>query len=280
MYKKEITYNEKLNELKLITSHPNNSGRVFVLVEGESDIILYRKLFNFDNCKVECIPGGNPKLEECVVDLVKTYSYVIGIRDSDFINIELTEYKKPNIFLTDYHDIEMTIISEDEVFSMLLMEFSHISINEHSSIRSSIIKTIEKISFLKYLNKIYDLELKFGCGFTDLISFKNLQFDFQTYLSRVMAKSPQAKVTDLDAIVKMLKEIEDSNHFPFQLCNGHDFIKAFCKYATEHGSSILNKSDFVSSAFRMGFSKEMFVRTNLYNETKKWAEINSCTLYE
>jgi len=34
MRKQDITYQDKLNELKLDLSHPNNSGIAFVLVEG------------------------------------------------------------------------------------------------------------------------------------------------------------------------------------------------------------------------------------------------------
>src|SRR5580693_6880159 len=119
MRKQDITYQDKLNELKLDISHPNSIGKVFVLLEGESDVRLFRKLFNLENCKVENIPGGNPKLEECVQTLIANYALVIGIRDADFIHLNNIPYQKANIFLTDFHDIEMVMISTDELFSAL-----------------------------------------------------------------------------------------------------------------------------------------------------------------
>ena len=73
-----VTYQDKLNELRLDIIHPKSKGKVFVCVEGESDVRLFRKFFNLDHCKVECIPGGKFKLEECVIELVKVYQLIIG----------------------------------------------------------------------------------------------------------------------------------------------------------------------------------------------------------
>ena len=44
MNKADITYQDKLNELRLDISHPNSSGINFVFVEGDTDIRLFRKL--------------------------------------------------------------------------------------------------------------------------------------------------------------------------------------------------------------------------------------------
>ena len=53
MKKQDITYQDKFNELRLDMSHPNSKGQAFVLVEGDSDIRLFRKLFDTNHCKVE-----------------------------------------------------------------------------------------------------------------------------------------------------------------------------------------------------------------------------------
>jgi hypothetical protein len=37
MQKSDISYQEKLNELRLDISHPNSSGISFILLEGETD---------------------------------------------------------------------------------------------------------------------------------------------------------------------------------------------------------------------------------------------------
>ncbi len=187
MRKQDITYQDKIDELMLDMSHPNNHGQLFIFVEGESDIRLFRKFFNLDNCKVESIPGGNTKLEEGVRVLTRSYPLVFGIRDSDFIRLGSIEYNQTNMFLTDLHDIEMTLISEDEVFSAVVFEYSGIAKDDHNGIRLKIIKTIEKVSYLKWLNQVENLELKFeGSGFQDLVSFVNEDIDFSEYFKRVL----------------------------------------------------------------------------------------------
>ncbi len=102
MHRGNITFQEKLNELRLDILHPNSRGFTFVLVEGESDIKLFRKLFDLEKCKVENVPGGNHKLEECVETLLLEHSLIIAIRDADFIHLDQdNQYLKNNIFLTD-----------------------------------------------------------------------------------------------------------------------------------------------------------------------------------
>jgi hypothetical protein len=279
MKKQDITYQDKLNELRLDISHPNNVGTVFVLLEGESDIRLFRKLFNLDNCKVESIPGGNSKLEECVGELVNIYSLIIGIRDADFIHLNKQGYSQKNMFLTDLHDIEMTIISEDSVFSALIFESTLIPKEEHSQLRNKIITTVEQICLLKWLNNLENLELNFEAGFADLISFVNLSIDFNQYFSRVLSKSPNAKITDLSTIILKIDTLKKSGPDPFQLCCGHDFVKAISQFIRAQGVTKSINDEIVSGALRMTYTLDHFRKTDLQNNLLKWADLNSCIIF-
>jgi hypothetical protein len=279
MKKQDITYQDKLNELRLDISHPNNKGTTFVLVEGESDIRLFRKLFNLDHCKVEAIPGGNFKVEDCVGELVNFYPFVIGIRDADFIYLNDKSYSKINMFLTDFHDMEMLLISEDDVLSALIFEYTPFKKDKHSTIRNNIIASIEQISLLKWVNDKENLEYKFDAGFQDLISFANLEFDFAQYFKRILSKSQNAKLTDFSTVQLKLKNLKDFNPDPYQLCNGHDFMKALSKFISETGVGKTLGDENISSSFRMTYTLTHFKKTALFNNTKSWADFNGCVLY-
>lgn len=279
MKKQDITYQDKLNELRLDISHPNSEGIAFVLLEGESDIRLFRKLFNLDNCKVETIPGGNLKLEDCIGELVNVYPLIIGIRDADFIYLENHPYSKANLFLTDMHDMEMMLISEDDVFSALIFEYTSLTKDKHSEVRNNIMLSIELIGFLKWLNEKENLEYKFGAGFQDLISFVNLEIDFAQYFSRVLSKSPNAKLTDIAIILQKIKSLKQSNPDSFQLCNGHDFIKSLSQFVREKGDGRTIGDENIASSFRMSYTLIHFKKTKLFNETKSWANLKGCVLY-
>src|SRR6187431_1307189 len=139
MKKSDISYQEKLNELRLDIAHPKSSGISFVLLEGDTDIRLFRKLFNLKNCKVENIPGGNKKLEECVQTLVHVYPLILGIRDADFIRINETEYSLDNMFLTDLHDIEITMLNFEPILSAIVFEYSSIDKDQHETFRNDLL---------------------------------------------------------------------------------------------------------------------------------------------
>jgi hypothetical protein len=280
MRKQDITYQDKINELRLDTSHPKSNGLTFILVEGDSDIRLFRKFFNLEYCKVELIPGGNKKLEEGVDELLKIYNLIIGIRDADFINLSENPYTKTNMFLTDQHDIEMCMISEDNIFETIVIEFTDIPILENILVRNKILKLIEQISLLKWLNEIENLEIKFeGTGFQDLITFQNNTIDFNEYFSRLISKSPNAKIIDIKVIKTKIEDLKAKNPNPFQLCNGHDFIKALSQFLREKGKTKNLNDDLISSIFRINYSNDLFSKTDLYSKTKEWAENKKCTIH-
>jgi hypothetical protein len=280
MKKQDITYQDKLNELRLDLSHPNSDGICFILLEGETDIRLFRKFFNLENCKVENIPGGNPKLETAVSDLVSIYELVIGIRDADFINIGTIPYSNKNMFLTDYHDIEMSLISDDDSISTIIFEFTDIPEANHNSIREKVISTIEQISLLKWLNYNENLEIVFDrTGFQDLISFANLTIDFDQYFNRLLSKSPNAKIVNIATIKSKMNALKSLNKNAYHLCNGHDFIKALTQFLREQGKLKNINDDIVSSILRIKYTKEKFSSTQLYTLTKTWADSKNCSIY-
>lgn len=275
MKKQDITYQDKLNELRLDISHPNNKGIVFVLLEGDSDIRLFRKLFNLQNCKVETIPGGKFKLEECIEKLINTYPLMIGIRDADFVHLSNQAYTKPNLFLTDFHDMEMMLISKDEVFSTLMFEYTFIKQEKHTSVRDEIILYIEQISYLKWLNENEKLELLFESGFQDLVIFLNQPFNFKEYFKRILSKSSKAKITDINQILQKINVLKAISPDPFQICNGHDFMKVFCQYVKQKGDGRIIGDDNICTSFRISFTLSHYKKTKLFNQTESWANSNN-----
>lgn len=278
-HKKDITYEDRLDELKLDILHPNNQGINFVLVEGDSDIRLFRKLFDTDKCKVEYIPGGKLKVEECVVTLLEDYALIVGVLDADFSHLNEANEEKANVFLTDFHDIEMTMLAQDEVLHAILFEYTDIHKNNHYTFCDNILETIQQISYLKWLNDRENLELTFKkIGFQDLISISNFRFNFNEYLSRVLAKSDNATIKDKALILEKINELNQLNPDLFQLTNGHDALQVFAKYFREKGNKGLSDSD-VASAFRIVFTNAHFRETNLHKSLETWANENNTQLF-
>ena len=216
MRKQDITYQDKLIELRLDISHPNSKGKAFVLLEGKSDLVFYRKFFSSSNCKLETIPGSKLKVEQCIGELAKDSPIIIGIIDADFIHLGAKSYDKVNVFLTDFHDMEMMLISEDEIFSALMFEYTDLSKDKYSETRNNIMFSIEQISYLKWLNEEEDLDYNFKFGFHEFISFENFKINFSQYFARVLNKSPNAKIKDEKIILEKMKALKDTDPHPLQ----------------------------------------------------------------
>lgn len=280
MKKMDITYEDKVGELFMDVKHPNNSGKTYILVEGESDIRIFRKIFHPDNCKIESIPGGNPKVEKATNDLLKVYSLVFGIRDSDFIKLGGDLYPHKDVFLTDMHDIEMCLISMSDVFSSIIFENTAITQDRHAEVRERIISAISDVSLLKWLNCKEDLQLCFdSSGFQDLICFDTDKVDIDTYLRRVLSKSQNAKLNDVAIIKSKIEELKETSLDPFLLCNGHDFIKSLSGYLINKHQAKNVSEAILSSAVRVAFTNEMWKGTQLYAQTTIWAEEKGRCIY-
>lgn len=279
MKKGDISYQEKLNELRLDISHPNSKGMSFILVEGETDIKLFRKLFNLNNCKVENIPGGKNKLEECVQTLVNIYPLILGIRDADFIRVNEPQYSLNNMFLTDLHDIEMTMLGFEPILNAIVFEYSNIDKRQHSIFRSNVISTIKHISYLKLLNDRENLELSFRIGFQDLILFTNQKIDFEQYLDRVIISSPNAVVKDKFLLKEKVSLIEQSDPDLLQITNGHDLLNSFAKYFTEKENRNDVSSKALEASLRMLFNFDYFRQTQLYQELSNWQIKNNVEIF-
>lgn len=276
-----VTYQYKFDELRLAVTHPNNKKITFILVEGITDERLYRKLFNLDHCKVEWIPGGNSKLEQCVIDLLPFHSFNIGIRDADFLHLNKVAYTNQNIFLTDLHDTEMSIISEKEVFSAIVHEyFPYLSKQEHLKVRTDIFKITENLSLRKWLNEKESLGISFKKNeFQDLIIIENLTIDFEQYLIRLNSKLEKNGKLSIEFPSEQIEQIKSNNLDYFQLTNGHDFTKAFAEYVRKKGNKKDLKPEDLESLYRTNYTVKHFCKTKLYDKILIWQNTNKCKIH-
>ena len=283
MTKDDITYKMKLDELiqelNLSPSLPNSRRKHFICVEGDSDVRLFRKLVDLERCKIEQIPGGKAKVEECVEDLSAKstiHSRVIGIRDADFEHLKAEAYTLKNMFLTDFHDIEMTMLAFDVVLNALFFEYTNLEQAEHTCLKNSLMLAIRPMSCLKLLNERESLLLSFEVGFEQLLSFGGgvFSFDFETYLQRVLSKSKNPTINDASTLLQKVAAIEQENLNLLQLTNGHDLLKAFAVYFREVEQKKGTSGEDLEKITRIKFDQTEFQQTALYQQLLAWQQEN------
>ncbi len=269
----DITYQDKLDELILDVRHPNTQRQktVFILVEGKTDVRLFRKLLDTDKFKIEYIPGGKVKLEEALNHLLRLYVLMAAIRDADFLHLTDEDYEVENIFLTDEHDMEMMLLAQKEVLNALFFEYTDVVEREHISKRDELLEMVQSISCLKWLNDLEILKLKFEkVDFQHLIDFDNQRVDVSSYIQNLLSRSPNAKIKELTVLQSKVNDLIAQKPDLLQVTNGHDAIKVLTSYFKKRQDQKGLNYKTIESAIRIAFTVETFQKTKLYQQLRNW----------
>jgi hypothetical protein len=275
-----ITLESVLDEIRLHAYHPQNRDRVFFLVEGDSDIRLFRKLFNQNICKVKSIPGGVSKLEQGLSKLYLELNRIIGIRDADFMNLEEKTPSISVLFLTDTHDIETLMIKSDEAFISVVHEFYNYEFSV-SELRNTFLNSISYFGYLRWYNDLNNLELNFkDVGIGDFFDAQNLKLDKLKCIQNIVNRSPNCKCDDVEIILQKVDKLIKSEHDLFQVCNGHDVANAMAIFFNFHKSGLKGLTgERIQSSLRLVYNINQFQNTDLFIKINIWALANSYNLF-
>jgi hypothetical protein len=127
---------------QIIMSLNSDVGRnlVYILVEGPDDCRIYPKFFDESKSSIEYVGGGKEQVLIALEELNKNTLQVLGVCDADFAHLEKKSQMITNLFLTDYHDIEMTMLSFQDVLENIFVEYR---LQNQAAKKGQIIKCIE-----------------------------------------------------------------------------------------------------------------------------------------
>ncbi|MFM8332504.1 MAG: DUF4435 domain-containing protein [Candidatus Methylumidiphilus sp.] len=279
-----LNENAKINEIRLELRHPATKNHIWVLVEGETDQKLYAKLLDGCNTKVERVHGGKDEgggiipLRTAVDILSKETRQVIGIRDADFLHLDNTQETIRHLFLTDFHDAEMTMLFCDVTFESLVAEYLESKRTECNTLRQQILHAIAFLGVVRWINNIESLGLNFkGINFSAFFDSAFLHIHKHNCIQEIVRRSPHKKrIIQAQEIENRLTTISDY----YTLCNGHDFEKAFALHVTANSPSTKGvKDDDIGRALRIAYRKQDFEQTKLYASLKLWERETGYALF-
>ncbi|MCX7110420.1 MAG: DUF4435 domain-containing protein [Proteobacteria bacterium] len=272
--------NLKINEIRLLLRHPTGKKYFWVLVEGETDQKLFAKLIDGINTKVEMVHGGGIEpLCRAMSVLIQETKQVIGIRDADFLHLDQQQETINFLFLTDVHDAEMMILSCDAAFQSVVAEYLESRRTDFDLLRQEILNSIAFLGVIRWINNSESLKLNFkGLSLAAFIDPIKLIPDKQGCIQVIENRSPNKKrAVKMQEIDDKLFEILDY----YNLCNGHDFEKAFALHITEKalGKNGINDVD-IGKSLRIAFRKQDFEATKLYASLKQWEGQTGYSLFK
>jgi hypothetical protein len=259
---------EKLAEIRQIWKTPDTKRLVCILVEGDGDEKIFQKFFDNEKPWIE-IADVKDELKIIIKKLSCETKQIIGILDADFSNLKNEEPDSDCLFFTDCHDIEMTILREDEVRVNIFAEYG--KVKEMKSIFDNI---LENAAYMGYLHW-YNYETNYGYSF-DGIFYKydtdKIAREEQRIIDIINIQSPykkqELKKEDVDSFIS-----QKNTDNMYNLCNGHDVIILFMKKLSVGERAIY-------TALRLSYQKLHFMRTNLYAALNRWQQRSDFMLFE
>ncbi len=266
--RKNLNENDTIGSIRLQLNHPDPQKIKFIcIVEGIDDIKLFRKFFN-RNIQLEEISGGCKNLENELIEYNKKSDRVFGIRDADFMHINKIEPIQ-NLFLSDYHDIEMQMIKSDEVWTAVVSEFINKEIDRFDDFRDYILKLLIFLSLIRLWNDVNNNELNFnGLGIGDFFDSKKLSINNERCIENINNRSPNKKT---NLLMEDITSMQSNEYDLFQLINGHDFIKIIELIAVKKN---------IASSLRTAYSFTEFQKSKLYTYLDNWANSKNKTLFK
>lgn len=248
-----------INAVLMYLNTEKTVERVAVLVEGPDDEKIYRNFFQHDTTQT-FVCTGKSDLQKALSGLLDKTNHAIGIRDADFCNLENVKPENCNLFFTDGHDIEMTILGFDEIRGALFSEYG--DWENMDSVWESIIKKTSFIAYVRWFNEKNDFKIFFA-GFFN--TYGNINEE-QQLLDKLNDRSPEKRKLITKEMIDNFIMAYKTNDI-FNLCNGHDIGTLLANVLKINAKSL-------SSALRLSFQLNHFMRTRLYSNLLEWQQAN------
>jgi hypothetical protein len=268
--KNSLSAIDTINQIRLYLNSDLGKNIVYVLVEGVNDCKIYPKFFKKNKTSVEYVHGGKEQVLIALKELNKITKQIISICDADFNHLKNIVPYTNNLFFTDYHDIEMTMLFIDGVLNDTLTEYNQQ--NNSSEILQKALEEAKIIGYIRWYNELYRIKLDFngmGLGRFVMPHNTNAHLDIDTYLNALNKRSDSK--TKTITFTEINNFILVHNTFDlFNLCNGHD-VTAIISLIIDNSTS----HEKFCSILRASFNINYFHRTKLYNDILRWQTDNN-----
>lgn len=243
-------------------------SKLIILVEGRDDYILFKKFFKNSSSITIQPKGGCGPLQE-TISLVDN-NLLIGIMDADFNRVFNNKINQ-RIFLTDCHDIEISMLENYEVITAINSEYeTNIDIN-------IIYEKLTPLTVLRFYQAITNKKIDFECVENTLNKiYTDDCLTIETLINKLGLQNEKNIIQDINSSQELIKNLKLS-----ELCNGHDACaiiaadiniqKSKKNLNNEYNKQEKKKEkmhiskDVIHSSLRLSYSNSNFKSSALYN---------------
>lgn len=284
------TGNRAKSEMTFRNAYPKEFGiQHYLLVEGESDEKFFENILDCEKFIVKNLKGKEKVIEHIKEKNKYNQKGYLGIVDADFDHITGKIKSIDNLIFTDFHDIEMLILSSKPNMRRIYSEMTnnikikHFEDNHKMQFIQAVIGAAYEIGLLKLVlsNPHYSaIDMK-DLPYID-ITDDNFKVDIDELIKRITRKN----YTFYEIQSKYLEE-KNKKHDTYQLCCGHDVtnILAVCFIAKEHdgmgyGDQKFLKKERIEELLRVVYDLKHFTKTKMYSEILNWEKSNNLVVLD
>ena len=258
----------------------------FLIVEGESDEHFFENIVNFQNCKVINL-DGKETVKKFISDRNRNGEKgYLGIVDADFEHVSKYEPKVDNVFLTDFHDVEMMIFSSKPDMRKIYSELSEnvIISNYEKTHKKSFLESIMEAAYEIGLFKLIMSRPKYQVNAD--VPYELVNDAFEVDMKEIIKRS----IMRHHSLYEVQMEIEterNKNHDLYQVCCGHDITEILCRsfISVEDGglgygnNKRLNKNR-IEELLRVIYRYNHFFTTGLCASILEWESKNGVEILD
>lgn len=269
----------------------------YFYVEGSSDERFWKKFLDNQNTKI-CVCNG----WECVVEVIHLhncdgFSRCVGIIDRDFRSIQKTDdCKEANLFLTDFHDIEIMMFESDAFKNMLIALDRNNRIGamcdyNQSFVLRNLYSITDHIGYLKLANINHHLNLVFKAQinhefrkpkYEDIIDKHGNYLGIDSLINKVCGFTSSCTSVGIDRqeVLNAFTKESVNNYDSKQLSNGHDVtIVLSCFFSKKCGIKDKYSPDYLENILYSSYHRSAFNQTQLFKDLCNWAVSHSTHIF-
>ena len=248
--------------------------KVVIAVEGRDDLRIIKKLFNRD---VVIVPTkGVDMLLRIDTSLYDYFpNNFISIKDADFDHLNNTPTIHDHVFVTDKHDMEMTMIDEEIIENILIESINDpdVPFNYNAGVViSQLLVNLRLFSYIKWLNNVENCSINFDMINVNSLEGANHVITISESLSRIYSEE-----ANNNGEIRIVTEQEVKDFIDNHPCDdlsmlvcGHDFCYALLDWMKNQGLDANMKRSVLEGKIRIQYNSEKFRNTNLYHNIHLW----------
>lgn len=282
----DITLESVAAEVRLLHDDPR-SKETYLFVEGETDARFFSNYIVQGNCQIRYLKGKDQVLQ--LVSLLEKDGVTgfLAIVDADFCHVENNKPSSANICFTDFHDLEIMMITSPALDKILRenLPSSKLKVVDGfpKGIRYSALNAAFHIGRIRWASHKYHLNISF---YANAEKTEYLAWDVAITIDKKGISVDNLKLMDVVCpSVSLRQKVRDrlstDTHIKScdmrQFCNGHDVSYVIFVLLKTYGRAKdvehLEIKD-VEKALRLAYETKYFMETDLYRQIVDWQQEN------